>query len=341
MASRLNSELSDLDYASQRTAEVTDEIRNGTGAIMASLTTLEANFEGVAAEALSQYRAVATKETTVITDKLGDIAEALKTTREQYEETDSANASNITGQGSLTDLLRGATNDTAGVSDALNTGQTNATIQTAGNDGDDTDGISAEDAPPEALANHDAVIAADKMAEKYSGYENDPLIGLWGKRNRAEWAARNPLEFRLVQSEIQPEVDRVGRDWVGPEGKGWQNQDEDHPDLQLGEPIPGHEGKSNAFRHALLVASMTSQGIDPESAIDLGVAHELDGDTPGEEWGTHDSYSDLVNNQAGAEIGVAYQGLTTEQLAPIVAGIVENEGENPFGTDLDLTSPKG
>lgn len=338
MASRVDTELSDLDQASQRTAEVTDDLRQRNATVMASLTTLEANFEGAAAEALIQYREVASTQFNIITDRLSEIAEALKATREQYEETDSSNASNISGEGTLADLLRGATNDVAGATNVLHDGHGDGTIATAAEfTGDRTGGSSneplkSEDAPSDDLSNHEAVLDGEERAENFFSYNGEePAFG--GRKNRGQWAAGNLVDAGLLYSSIQPDVDRVGAEWVGPDGRGWQLED--------GSAHPDHEGKSNAFRHALLMASVTSAGIDYDSAIDLGVAHELDGDTVGEGWGSHDSYSDLVNNQAGAEIGLRYPGLTAEELAPIIAEVVENGGENPLGTDLDLSSPKG
>ncbi|GIJ27680.1 hypothetical protein Vqi01_28420 [Micromonospora qiuiae] len=63
-------------------------------------------------------------------------------------------------------------------------------------------------------------------------------------------------------------------------------------------------GRRNAFRHSYWMGLMTVHGFTYDQAIELGVAHEEDTDTPGELPGSPDSNADLHNNSVGARIGV-------------------------------------
>jgi RHS repeat-associated protein len=63
-------------------------------------------------------------------------------------------------------------------------------------------------------------------------------------------------------------------------------------------------GMTNAFRHSLWMALMTSQGMPAGIAADLGMAHEKDGDKPGSLLGSPDSNTDLHNNEVGRLVGV-------------------------------------
>ncbi|MEU7573703.1 hypothetical protein [Micromonospora sp. NPDC049240] len=51
------------------------------------------------------------------------------------------------------------------------------------------------------------------------------------------------------------------------------------------------------------MALTTASGFSVDEALALGTAHELDGDTPGQMWGSEDSNTDLHNNQVGARLG--------------------------------------
>jgi RHS repeat-associated protein len=62
-------------------------------------------------------------------------------------------------------------------------------------------------------------------------------------------------------------------------------------------------GERNAFRHSYWMALMTASGFTVEQALGFGEAHELDGDKPGQEWGSEDSRADLHNNKVGARLG--------------------------------------
>jgi RHS repeat-associated protein len=70
-------------------------------------------------------------------------------------------------------------------------------------------------------------------------------------------------------------------------------------------------GEQNALRHSYWMASLTIAGMSYDSAILLGVGHELDGTTPRESWGDPDSLIDLNNNDVGARLGVDLRGSMT------------------------------
>jgi RHS repeat-associated protein len=59
----------------------------------------------------------------------------------------------------------------------------------------------------------------------------------------------------------------------------------------------------NAFRHSYWMALMTANGFSIDETLALGEAHERDGDTPEQLWGSEDSKADLHNNRVGAYIG--------------------------------------
>ncbi|QSB04838.1 WXG100 family type VII secretion target [Natronoglycomyces albus] len=335
MVNLVDTDLAVLQQASHRTLAAHQTLRRDTSSIDAMLASLEDAFEGDAANELKHCRQVLAQEMSTVSERLNLIGKALQTTRDEYAATDAANANNINGQPSLLDSLRGATVSVSGVSDGIGANATNEAAVPAWNDERQTGssgevpGVSGD--TPQHLIDHPAVHEGERLANGFGSVVAEPVPD--GRRYRAEWAALNPIAAAKMFISIEPAVQEVAAEWVGENGQGWQLED--------GTAHPDHTGKSNAFRHALLYAAMTADGIDESTSIELGVAHEMDGDTPGEEWGTHDSYSDLVNNKAGAAIGLEHQGKSVEELAPIIAEIVENDGHNPYGTDLDLTSPRG
>ncbi|MFC4016619.1 DUF6973 domain-containing protein [Micromonospora sp. GCM10011542] len=58
----------------------------------------------------------------------------------------------------------------------------------------------------------------------------------------------------------------------------------------------------NAFRHAYWLGLLTANGFSVEEALALGDAHERDGDTAGQLYGSEDSNADQHNSQVGAYI---------------------------------------
>ncbi len=81
-------------------------------------------------------------------------------------------------------------------------------------------------------------------------------------------------------------------------------------------------GEQNAFRHAYWMALLVEAGYSAEDLRLLGIAHEMDGITPGHLYGSHDSQVDLYNNTQGIRIGQdlrqqvvprSYQTVRTQQ----------------------------
>ncbi|WBB65215.1 RHS repeat-associated core domain-containing protein [Micromonospora sp. WMMD812] len=85
---------------------------------------------------------------------------------------------------------------------------------------------------------------------------------------------------------------------------------------QLAGPSPKSGAKAfdpkwNAEHHSLWMALAVVNGVDPDDARLMGLAHELDGPATGApRLGSVDSRIDLANNDAGIKIGMAARGST-------------------------------
>ena len=75
----------------------------------------------------------------------------------------------------------------------------------------------------------------------------------------------------------------------------------------------------NAFRHSFWMALLTANGFEISETLALGEAHERDGDTPGQLFGSEDSNADLHNNDVGARIGADVRS-KWNYIVPVGAG---------------------
>lgn len=343
MANKVDADLAELQAAADTTMEVRDVLRTDTASILAQLETLNGQFEGVAAAELNSWKSIVRSELDTVLKRLDEIGEALSESGVNYDDADRLSADNITNQGTLTNALRTGAEDVQAATVAL---PAQGEEELSPDDIFYSQGMS-EAEHVERLSAHPSVIEGNEIAERIAGTgSNSPHVyntesGPYHEHRgsyEAEFLAtpRNPIH--LINALY------VRQTWdEHTEKLGWHetySEDSDSGDFK-------HPGKQNAFRHAYLTAFLVNNGMSRDHAITLGVVHEMDSDKEGEQWGSHDSYTDLVNNDAGAQIGEAYRQMENdgrEDLPPLedfIIDIIENDGENPYGHDLDLTSPKG
>lgn len=60
----------------------------------------------------------------------------------------------------------------------------------------------------------------------------------------------------------------------------------------------------NAYHHAIWMARMIQAGFTFEEAMTLGLAHEMDAQDPGSNYGSFESRVDMHNDWVGAQLGM-------------------------------------
>jgi RHS repeat-associated protein len=100
------------------------------------------------------------------------------------------------------------------------------------------------------------------------------------------------------------------------------------------------EGKINAFRHMFGMAYLIHiNGMSPTQALQLGVAHEMDGTFGGQRWGDDESLMDLHHNFLGATVAVglprvASHKLLVDSVLAVVMAATPNCTSCPFTQTL-------
>jgi hypothetical protein len=118
------------------------------------------------------------------------------------------------------------------------------------------------------------------------------------------------------------------------------------------------DGYLNALRHSHWMATAVYIGVNPYTATDFGILHEMDGaDTKSRggdgktfdaTWNSHDSNIDLNNNQVGAQVGldvvkqngggIGAMKENAQQAYDQIATMIRTNGCNSSGC-IDVSSP--
>lgn len=253
MVNRFNAELELIHQAASQTEHVANEIKDGADALTVQLASVDGHFQGIAGEQLQAYRKVLDRELRVVTLQLGHISECLETTAIEYGDTDSQSADKITSEGSLADVLRGATAALSGVSNGI-----------LGNQGSNSGG----DIPPMPTDGSEQEMhdwwdsLTPQQQEQYlSELGNDPdalAEFAWSDGLPAE--ARHDANMMILENYVDQTGDSDAQHLLD----RMEGSREGHPDDQL--YLLGFEPPT-ADSEALVVASTGN----PDEAVNTGV----------------------------------------------------------------------
>ncbi|QSB05997.1 alpha/beta hydrolase [Natronoglycomyces albus] len=119
MANRVDADLAQINQASFKTKQVYQKLKENSDSVVTTLNGIDGLFEGSAGDQVRHYRKVLHAEVSSVSKHLDRISQSLAQTAENYGDSDRASAENISAQGNLADLLRGATGAISGIGEGI------------------------------------------------------------------------------------------------------------------------------------------------------------------------------------------------------------------------------